>query len=199
MNRKTLPENRYNLLLEILRKKNQLAKAGIEQYQPIDHSTLTIAQVLRAIYLDVVMGKRDEYSGLNLASVTEEIETNPLANDCFHLWQHLSIHHTILNSRQQEVINWKPVSIPIHLVVGQTGLTEVTLTELYRGEGSASNLNRLLKWYSFQLPSTPRNSLYAVVAVLSSIFLTTHVHELIKTDLVKLSQQRDELYNKLTH
>jgi len=165
---------------------------------PTNYSSMTITQVLKAIVLETKIGLRDDDSGLALVGKIQAIEANELAHSYYQLWQHMSAQHEISSIKQDEPIRGEPCPLSILDVATQVGLPPNLLKDLYQGNGTAHNLGKLLRWYSFQLPSQPSASLYAVVAVMSSSLLITHVYELMTADPTLLLQQRDTLLSRLT-
>lgn len=177
--------------------------AQLNEYAAVltNYSSMTIAQLLKAIVLETRIGLRDDDSGLALVDKMQAIEANELAHSYYQLWQHMSTQHEIRRIRQDEPIvedPWDPCPLSILDVATQVGLPPNLLRDLYQGKGTAHNLGKLLRWYSFQLPSQPTSLLYAVVAVMSSGLLINYVYELMTTNPTLLLQQRDTLFSRLT-
>lgn len=165
---------------------------------PTNYWSMTSAQVLKAIMLKTQIGFRNDDAGLALVDKIQAIEANELAHTYYQLWQHVSTQHAIRSITQDGPIGGDPCPLSILDVATQVGMPSTVLKDLYQGRGTAHDLGKLLRWYSFQLASQPSTSLYAVVAVMNSALLITHVYELMTADPTVLLQQRDTLFSRLT-
>ncbi len=192
-------------LTEIVSRRLQENKARYSAAQsteyaagPTNYRSMTSAQVLKAIVLKTKIVLRNDDSDLDLVGKIQAIEANDLAHTYYQLWQHISTQHAIRSIRQDKPIGGDPCPLSILDVATEVGLPSTVLKDLYQGKGTAHELSKLLRWYSFQLAIQPTTSLYAVVAVMSNGHLINHVYELMTADPTALLQQRDTLFSRLT-